>query len=82
MQKRGGAFAAGCACGSYHLQAGHGDGHSRKYHRYPKYVVTLNDSAIPCPTTLFTITSYQKSFHLLNQVLLQIGHIYAIIKAQ
>lgn len=25
------------------LQAVHRDGHSRKYHRYPKYVVTLND---------------------------------------
>ena len=43
MQKRGGAFAAGCACGSYHLQTVHGDGHSRKHHHYPKYVVTLND---------------------------------------
>jgi|MGYP000017745916 predicted AAA+ superfamily ATPase len=43
MQKRGGAFAAGCACGSYHLQAVHRDGYSRKHHRYSKYVVTLND---------------------------------------
>ena len=43
MQKRGGAAAAGRVCGSYHLQAVHRDGYSRKHHRYPKYVVTLND---------------------------------------
>jgi len=44
--------------------------------------ITKQISAIACPTTFFTITSYQKAFTFLNQVLLQIGHIYAIIKAQ
>lgn len=44
--------------------------------------IAKQTAAIACPTTLLAITSYQKSFHFLNQVLLQIGRIYAIIKVQ
>lgn len=44
--------------------------------------ITKQISAIGCLTTFFAITSYQKAFTFLNQVLLQIGRIYAIIKVQ
>ena len=44
--------------------------------------VAKQTPAAACPTTPVTIIVYQKAFTLLNQVLLQVGRIYAIIKAQ
>ena len=44
--------------------------------------IAKQTAAIACPTTPVTIIVYQKAFTFLNQVLLQIGRIYAIIKVQ